>query len=50
MLVYICTYLHRNWLFQVVAFDNLLFLVMVNNVINTASERVRANKMQHISN
>lgn len=31
--------LHGNRLFQVVALDDLLFFVMVDDVINTADER-----------
>lgn len=35
------TYLHGNSFFQVVALNNLLFLVMVDNAINTARGRTR---------
>lgn len=41
MPVHIHTHLYRNWLLQVVALDNLLFLVMVDNVINAARERAK---------
>lgn len=39
----VCANLHGNWLFQVVALNDLLFLVMVDDVINTADERMSQN-------
>lgn len=50
MPVYSHAHLHWNWLFQVVALDNLLFLVMIDNVVNTASEKVTGNSARHVSN
>lgn len=49
MPVHNCTYLNGNRVFQVVALNNLLTLVMVNNVFNTARERQGAGeyKLQH---
>lgn len=39
----VCANLHGNRLFQVVALNDLLFLVMVDDVINTADERMSQN-------
>lgn len=41
----VCANLHGNRLFQVVALNDLLFLVMVDDVINTADERMSQNTL-----